>query len=274
MTGEVLDIASMVFVAGAAAPAPATIRHDAEKEPPAERPGRRAVESFLIESDGASDHGEQAGQTISLFVMSPYPSVRAGLRVLLDAEQRFEVVGEGSLLDPLFPGDPDSLVDIVVIDLPTLESLDIVVAGAAQLQAAGLVLLGPLPDDPRLLARLTGRPWAYLRREADGAELATAVTTVHSGLLAIDPSFAARLLSPGVSVRQPAAGTEIEDLTARELEVLALLAEGIPNKAIARRLGISDHTVKFHVGSVLGKLGAASRTEAVRVGAQRGLIAL
>ena len=64
------------------------------------------------------------------------------------------------------------------------------------------------------------------------------------------------------------------ELTARELEVLALLAEGIPNKAIARRLGISDHTVKFHVGSVLAKLDAASRTEAVRIGARRGLIAL
>ena len=65
-----------------------------------------------------------------------------------------------------------------------------------------------------------------------------------------------------------------EPLTARELQVLALLAEGLPNKAIAGRLGISDQTVKFHVAAIIAKLGAANRTEAVRLGVRRGLIAL
>lgn len=66
----------------------------------------------------------------------------------------------------------------------------------------------------------------------------------------------------------------LESLTARELEVLELLAQGLPNKAIAERLGISDQTVKFHVGSVTSKLGAANRTDAVRLAVRRGLIAL
>jgi DNA-binding NarL/FixJ family response regulator len=65
-----------------------------------------------------------------------------------------------------------------------------------------------------------------------------------------------------------------EPLTGRELQVLALLAEGLPNKAIAARLGISDQTVKFHVAAIIGKLGAANRTEAVRLAVRRGLIAL
>jgi DNA-binding NarL/FixJ family response regulator len=65
-----------------------------------------------------------------------------------------------------------------------------------------------------------------------------------------------------------------EPLTARELEVLELLAEGLPNKAIAERLGISDQTVKFHVAAICGKLGAANRTDAVRLGVRRGLIVL
>lgn len=194
--------------------------------------------------------------------------------MLLDAETRFNVIGEGPLVEALSPTWADVELDVIVVDLPSLEALDNLIAEAATLPDAALVLLGPPPDDARPLVRLGGRAWAYLPRDADGAELGSAVIAVNSGLLAIDPAIAVRLLAPGVSVRQQSDGGEIEDLTARELEVLALLAEGIPNKAIARRLGISDHTVKFHVGSLLGKTGAASRTEAVRIGAQRGLIAL
>ena len=71
------------------------------------------------------------------------------------------------------------------------------------------------------------------------------------------------------------AGEELPDaLTPREIEVLELLAEGLPNKAVAARLGISDQTVKFHVATILGKLGATNRTDAVRRGVRRGLITL
>jgi DNA-binding NarL/FixJ family response regulator len=83
------------------------------------------------------------------------------------------------------------------------------------------------------------------------------------------------------AVLQPAAPLATDDeselveaLTARELDVLELLAEGLPNKVIGERLGISDQTVKFHVASITGKLGAANRTDAVRLGVRRGLIAL
>ena len=73
---------------------------------------------------------------------------------------------------------------------------------------------------------------------------------------------------------RPAAASTGSDLKAREIQVLELLAEGLPNKAIAERLGISDQTVKFHVASISGKLGAANRTDAVRRAVRRGLIAL
>ena len=81
-----------------------------------------------------------------------------------------------------------------------------------------------------------------------------------------------RLVTAGDDTAVPAAAGE--DLTPREREVLAQLALGLPNKTIARRLGISEHTAKFHVAAVMAKLGAASRTEAVRLGARRGLVAL
>jgi DNA-binding NarL/FixJ family response regulator len=81
-------------------------------------------------------------------------------------------------------------------------------------------------------------------------------------------------LSPPPTARETGRETFEEPLTARELQVLALLAEGLPNKSIAVRLGISDQTVKFHVAAIIGKLGAANRTEAVRLAVRRGLIAL
>jgi len=90
------------------------------------------------------------------------------------------------------------------------------------------------------------------------------------GLVVLDPS----LVNPVLEARDPSSASLVEELTPRELEVLGLLAEGLPNKAIARRLGISDHTVKFHVNAVLGKLGAQSRTEAVVRATRLGLILL
>jgi DNA-binding NarL/FixJ family response regulator len=89
-------------------------------------------------------------------------------------------------------------------------------------------------------------------------------------LVVLDPSLPA----PVLSTRDPSSPMLVEELTPRELEVLDLLAEGLSNKAIAHRLGISDHTVKFHVNAVMGKLGAQSRTEAVVRATRLGLILL
>jgi DNA-binding NarL/FixJ family response regulator len=216
-------------------------------------------------------------EPVKVWVLSPYPSVRAGLRVLLAEDARCRVVGDS----PELPAGPVEVsgaasLDVLVVDLPTNEALDDFLAEAERLPAPGIVLLGTPPDDHHTLAQLGPRPWGFLPREADGETLATAVQTVYAGLLAIDPNIAAHLFAVAVP-RLPGPlveGDGYEDLTPREVEVLSLLAEGIPNKAIARRLAISEHTVKFHVGSVLGKLNAASRTEAVRNGARRGLIAL
>ncbi len=111
---------------------------------------------------------------------------------------------------------------------------------------------------------------ALLPRIVDGERLATAVAAVHQGLLIIHPRFAEELLPESTTAPAPLR----EDLTPREREVLQLLAEGLANKAIARRLAISDHTVKFHVNAIMSKLGAQSRTEAVVRATRLGLILL
>ena len=92
-----------------------------------------------------------------------------------------------------------------------------------------------------------------------------------SGLAVVDPRELETMLTSSASVPVSA---EAHSLTARELDVLRMMAEGAANKAIAWKLGISEHTAKFHVASILGKLHAASRTEAVTIGVRRGLILL
>jgi DNA-binding NarL/FixJ family response regulator len=124
-----------------------------------------------------------------------------------------------------------------------------------------VLLVGPAPDRARMRAQLDGA----IEVAGEYATLAAA--------RAFEDGIDAILVAPVDHSRQ--GDEEIpEALTAREVQVLELLAEGLPNKAVARRLGISDQTVKFHVASLSGKLGAANRTDAVRRAVRRGLIAL
>jgi len=122
------------------------------------------------------------------------------------------------------------------------------------------------------LSRAGLRGWACLARDADADQVDLAVRSADAGLVLLDLPLAATSLA----LRSLAAGTaeSMEPLTARELQVLQLVAQGLPNKGIARRLGISENTAKFHVASLCGKLGASSRTEAVTLAARRGLILL
>ena len=110
-----------------------------------------------------------------------------------------------------------------------------------------------------------------LSRDGNADGLQAALTAVTHGMVVLDPQFSSAV--PYTAARQSSAAT-VETLTRRELEVLRLLAEGSPNKAVAYRLDISEHTVKFHVNSILTKLSAQSRTEAVTTATRLGLILL
>ncbi len=114
---------------------------------------------------------------------------------------------------------------------------------------------------------------AILPRDSGMEEILAAIQAAHSGLVLLDADVTQNLASriPAASA-QPAAA--LDDLTPREIEVLRMLAEGLGNREMAARLGISDHTVKFHISSILDKLGAATRTEAVTMGIRMGIILL
>ncbi len=138
----------------------------------------------------------------------------------------------------------------------------------------GLLLLAP---DATALGSLLDAPlhsWGLLPLDATAEELIASVIAVHEGLLVGSPPLLGSALNRSWDAAGGMGEASFESLTERETQVLQLLAQGLANKQIAISLGISEHTVKFHVSSLYGKLGATNRTEAVRLGIQSGLILL
>jgi DNA-binding NarL/FixJ family response regulator len=205
-------------------------------------------------------------------IVSSYPALRAGLRALLAAEG-LEILAEASEPGDLLAARALDELDVAVLDLP-LGGVDSLLELLPEWPSLRPLVLGPVEGADRLTTALDARPWAYLPREAGPEQLAAAARAVAAGLVTIDPTLAPALLAQPAAARQTVPEDAAEELTAREREVLTLMAEGLANKQIAARLGISEHTVKFHVAAILAKLGAASRTEAGYVAARRGLIAL
>lgn len=201
---------------------------------------------------------------IRVAVVAASVASRVGLRVLLSSED-IQVVGEGATLDELRHA-PLSEADVAVVQgsaAPRPPAFPARLRGILWLLDEAGEIAPPAPTIA----------WGALPSDSTPEELMAAVRALHSGLLVIHTTLAPRLLA-----RQPAldgdADPPVEPLTARELEVLQLIGQGLANKQIADRLHISEHTVKFHVSAIYAKLNVASRTEAVRSGARRGLIVL
>jgi DNA-binding NarL/FixJ family response regulator len=209
---------------------------------------------------------DEATPYIRILIVAQAPALRAGLRALLSGPGT-QVVREAAALTPGV-ADRHALDVVVLGDAGLLGGLGRVADEEARI---GAVVLS---DDDRTVAMLRALPlggWAVLPSEASPSELQAATLAVAQGLVVLAPAMATRL-----SQRTAEPITEIasEALTPRELEVLQLMSQGLPNKQIARALSISEHTVKFHISSIFAKLGAASRTDAVSRGARQGLITL
>jgi DNA-binding NarL/FixJ family response regulator len=214
---------------------------------------------------------------LRVLIIADDPLVRAGLAMLLADQPGWMVVGqaasEADLLATVDAVQPDVLLwDTGWNPGASLDRL----AEATELRQPIAVLL---PDDTFVAEAWSAGARALVRRDAEPARLAAALTAIIQGLAAIDPNFisAMTVVTGGEAtsgLEHPGSASMLEELTPRELEVLRLMAEGLPNKTIAHRLGISEHTVKFHVNAILGKLGVASRTEAVVRATRLGLILL
>lgn len=196
-----------------------------------------------------------------VLVVADYPSLRAGLLALLASDQSLapSTANDVSFAESDLP--PAAIVADFVMGEP--EALAGVI-DAYPLAAQVLIGADPASDGPGLASV----PVAYLPADVESDALIAAVHAVAAGLIVLDPAVAG---ATGVHTHAPPL-PEDDTLTQREHEVLRLVADGLPNKAIARQLGISEHTAKFHVGSLLGKLGAGSRTEAVTIATRRGIL--
>ncbi|RIK42737.1 MAG: DNA-binding response regulator [Chloroflexi bacterium] len=206
----------------------------------------------------------------SVLIVAAYPSVRAGLRAMLVNEDDLRVLE--ATAGAWDESETDEQPDVLLVDLDPGRG-DQTERLAELYPDAALVVLHDRPEDYRHLEAEAGNPHAALLKDAGPREIIAAVRAAAAGLFSFDPAIAAQLVTrPGSYSRTP---TDAEDhLTERETQVLQLLALGLPNKTIASELGISEHTAKFHVGSIMTKLGAASRTEAVALAARRGLLVL
>jgi NarL family two-component system response regulator YdfI len=211
---------------------------------------------------------------IRVFIVAASPLARAGLENLLAARD-VEVVASNGTIDALAEMLADAAPDVVLIDSsgepfePMLES--ILASGLAS--DVSVVIIGDGMTPAASADALRGGIRAALPGDISPDQLVAALQAVAIGLIVLHPANMNEVLPAG-SAATRALGELAESLTRRELEVLQMLAGGLSNKEIAARLNISEHTAKFHVASILGKLGAGSRTEAVALGIRRGLVLL
>lgn len=199
-------------------------------------------------------------------------ALRTGLRALLAASDTVEVIAEVSSLedlDPFLAG-----IDVLVLAADSYSPPELAQATEG-LEGLALLLLTSFESQAaRTFSRLPVRAWGVLPVEASPDELSAAIQALHHGLLVGDPNLMEPFFLVSPELAEFETETLDEPLTERETEVLQLLAQGLANKQIALSLGISEHTVKFHVSSIYSKLGASNRTEAVRQGIRKGLVLL
>jgi DNA-binding NarL/FixJ family response regulator len=206
---------------------------------------------------------------VQVWVVASSTALRAGLHLMLQTDERLEVSGEARSLAELEEVAPLPDVLLLAGEMPPLAELRQVVDFTREPPAL-LWMTDDLPANLEL-TRLPWRAWGVISLDSASSELAAAVQALHAGLLVGTPPLLRKALSPH-SLEERPVETLDDPLTARELEVLQSLAQGLANKQIAQALIISEHTVKFHVSAIYAKLGVTNRTEAVRAGIQRGLV--
>src|SRR5205085_3259837 len=207
---------------------------------------------------------------IRVFLIAPTPMMRAGLHAMLTTAS-LQVVGEATAPNG-FVEELSAIDVIVVADEKQLEDVGRVVTSS---RSVALVVLSDSDERPiSMLRALSLRGWSVVPLDAAASQLEAAVIAAAEGLIALPSMAAERALAQRSAIEAMNLDSLDESLTGREREVLEMLSRGLSNKLIARRLSISEHTVKFHVSSIYTKLGASSRTDAVSRGVRRGLITL
>jgi DNA-binding NarL/FixJ family response regulator len=203
---------------------------------------------------------------ITVLIADDHSVVRAGLKALLSTEPDFEVVGEadnGARAVEMFT---ELRPDIALMDLrmPVKDGMVATREIRARHPSAAILILSTYQGDEDINSSLEAGAMGYVLKNSPGEELVPALRAVYEGERWIPREVGSKLA--GRSIR--------EKLTEREADVLQRLISGDSNKELADKLGITEHTVKAHLKSIIGKLGVRDRTEAVTVGLRRGIIRL
>jgi DNA-binding NarL/FixJ family response regulator len=199
-------------------------------------------------------------------VVTPNPALRIGLREIFSARPEIELVGEAASLED-WDNDQGQVDVLVLAAVPDAD-------WPSGLEAAAVLLLTDSGDEARLLEGRSSLPAGILPLNASENEILAALTALGEGLWVSAPGWMSTLLKRPTPTGWSGPDPGGEAVTRRETDVLQCIAQGLANKQIAIYLGISEHTVKFHLSSLYAKLGVTNRTEAVRVGLQRGLVVL
>lgn len=208
----------------------------------------------------------ERARKIRILVVDDHPLMREGIACALSAEPDIELVGEASDGDEAIERARALKPDVILIDLqmPRLGGLDAIQVILSETPDSRIAVLTTYGGDAHAERALRIGALGFLLKSSLHRELIDAVRTVHSGRRYVSPAVAEQLVSH----------LNEDKLSERELAVLELIARGEPNKGVARRLSISDQTVKAHVKSIFGKLGVNDRTHAVTVALRRGLISI
>jgi NarL family two-component system response regulator LiaR len=209
---------------------------------------------------------------ISVLIADDHAVVRRGLRTFLELQQEIEVVGEAADGEQAVAAAERLEPDVVLLDLvmPRAEGVSAIQGIRDRSPGTRVIVLTSFLDDDKLLPAVRAGAAAYLLKDVEPQELVNAIRTVHGGEAMLHPAAAARVMA---EVAEAGARDDPEALlTPREREVLALIARGMPNKLIARELGVSEKTVKTHVSNLLGKLGLTDRTQAALYAVREGLV--
>jgi DNA-binding NarL/FixJ family response regulator len=201
-------------------------------------------------------------EQIRVLLADDHAIVRAGIRQFLERAGDIQIIAEaddGEIAQDLIrQHQPD--VAVLDIQMPKASGIEVTRWVRANYPSVGVLILTAYDDDPYVLAVLQAGANGYVLKTASPADLIQAVRDVYSGKSVLDPSITQKLLT---QLSRPQDAFQVDQLTEREMEVLALAAKGFTNKAIGVQLGISDRTVQGHLAHIFNKLQASSRTEAV-----------
>ena len=215
---------------------------------------------------------------IRVLIVDDHAMVRRGMRDFLDLHDDLEVVGEASDGDGALEAAGSLRPDVVVMDLlmPGLDGIAATAEIKARHPAIEVVAITSFIEEDRITAAIEAGASGFLLKDAEADDLAAAIRAAHAGEVYLDPAVAgivARRMRAGASQRASGqdGATAVDRLTGRERDVMACLARGLSNQAIATELGMAERTARTHVSNILAKLGLTSRTQAALFAVEHGL---